>query len=260
MHEHLIIAPGSFKPLLVFSQGRNPTWGRPVKRSRPQRSPSPSCSSLPSGRWRTSSMSLHWSSSSLSGHMLSEKRMENSTCWLKTSSMRKSTPKTEDSHVNRGARGGYFIQARMCSLVWKRRDYRWWWLLCYSHVCQPTGRGAHISSAGCVPSSSQAFTPFHLHDKGHQHKWPLLARCWKRPLRQLIRPWLLTGLHCSRLNPFIGSVLFGCVLLFFNSLLWLSFVCEDGDIFHDETASPSSTTTNLKRFYWLLCCVIGLEW
>lgn len=93
--------PDPFNPPLLSSQVKNPTWGRPARKSRPQRSPSPSCSSRPSGRWRTSSMSLLWSSSSLSGHMLSEKRTGNSTCWHKTSSMRKSTPKTEETHVHR---------------------------------------------------------------------------------------------------------------------------------------------------------------
>lgn len=49
-------------------------------------------------------MSLHWSSSSSSGHTLSGKRTASSTCWRKTSSTRKSTPKTKETGVCRGAR------------------------------------------------------------------------------------------------------------------------------------------------------------
>lgn len=90
-----------FYPPFLYTQGRNPTWGRPVRRSRPLRNRLPSCSSRPSGRWRTSSMSLHWSSSSLSGRTLSEKRTESCICWHKTSSTRKSTQKTEEIEQKR---------------------------------------------------------------------------------------------------------------------------------------------------------------
>lgn len=78
------------------------------------------------------------------------------------------------------------------------------WLLCYSHLCRPTGRVAHVSSAGCVPSSSRAFTPFHLRDKGRRHRRPLLAHGWKRKryLQQLIRPWLPKWASLFQTKPF----------------------------------------------------------
>ena len=192
-----LMLPETFNLPLSSSQERNPTWGRPAKRSRPRGSRSPSCSSRPSGRWRTSSMSLHWSSSSLSGHMLSEKRTGNSTCWHKTSSMRKSTPKTKRHTSNRGSKekDGFFVPTQMFSLGLKRRrkvrvsvtDY-WWvmWLVCvwlscrtrlpvtqrsdssvFSHLCQQTGWRARVSSAGGVPRSPPASNPFHFHVKGH---------------------------------------------------------------------------------------------
>lgn len=115
--------PDTFNPPLLSSQERNPIWERPARKSRPQRSPSPSCSSRPSGRWRMSSMSLHWSSSSSSGHTLLEKRTGSSTCWRKTSSMRKSTPKTKETWLCR-AWGSYSAKAPMKKV---RKDYRWPW-------------------------------------------------------------------------------------------------------------------------------------
>lgn len=205
-----------FNPLFPSSQGRNPTWGRPARRSRPPRSRSPSCSSRPSGRWRMSSMSLHWSSSSLSELMLSEKRTGNSTCWHKISSMRKFTPKTRDTCPQTDCFGeglctGSDIQSEMrkrresnrllltvwlvCTCDWEhnvelqsdppltqRSD---WWQFCCSRPCLPTGRRARVSSsaasAGCVPSSSWASTRFHSHVKGHWCIGPLPARGQRRP-------------------------------------------------------------------------------
>lgn len=72
--------------------------------------------------------------------------------------------------------------------------------------------------------------------------------CPKTTRQPSVRPRLLIGLTVllSKRNIFFGSVLFGCVWLYFISLLWLSFVCKD--IFHGETTSSClTTTTNLKR-------------
>lgn len=172
-----------FNPLLSSSQGRNPTWGRPARRSRPLRSRPLSCSSRPSGRWRTSSMSLHWSSSSLSELMLSEKRMENSTCWHKISSTRRFTPKTSKTHVHRRVwsvsvkvtlyrlirpvwdeEEKQSVSNRLLQTVWPVCTRDWehnvelqsdppltqrsgWWQFCYSHPCLPAGRSTRVSSS-----------------------------------------------------------------------------------------------------------------
>lgn len=277
--------PDRFNPPLLSSQGRNPTWGRPARKSRPQRSLSPSCSSQTSGRWRTSSMSLHWSSSSSSGHMLSEKRTGSSTCWRKTSSMRKSTPKTKETHVCGRVWRGHLIQAQMCSLkkrrkvsllvtvwlvqtcdcsiMWSCRTIRLW-------RSDQTGARSVIPVRGsqldeelafrqqvafpAAPTSTptpQTSIPFHFHFKGRPRRGPPPAHVRWRPVQQLVgpRPLIGSAVLRSKQNIFIGSVLFGCVWLYFNSLLWLSFVCKGGDIFHGETTSPClTTTTNLKRF------------
>lgn len=122
----------SVNPPLLSLQGRNPTWGRPVRRNHQLRSPSSSCSSRPSGRWRTSFTSLHWSSSSSSGHMLSEKRTGSSTCWRKISSTRRSTPKTKGTCVCRVLRGRSVQAGTETSRNVRLMDYQWMFLGCMS--------------------------------------------------------------------------------------------------------------------------------
>lgn len=56
------------------------------------------------------------------------------------------------------------------------------------------------------------------------------------------------GIGLSRIQRtiFIGSVLFGCVRLYFTFLVLLSFVSNGG--FHGDTRSCLTTATNLNRF------------
>lgn len=260
-----------FNPTLFSSQGRNPTWGRPVRKSRPQRSLSPSCSSLPSGRWRTSSMSLHWSSSSLSGHMQSEKRMGSSTCWHKTSSMRKSTPKTKKKDLFVEEHGGV-----RCTLKKKRKTRLLVtvWLVCtcdwehkvllqkqsasdaairlvtalFFHVCA----SQQFASAGCVPSSPHGpqlpFTSIskvvcaegfcrHMSGDGLSYSWSDLDS-WSALLFSDPDKTFSLALYCL--------VVFDCVLiLYYGCLLYVKMVT----FFMVKTTSPClATTTNLKRF------------
>lgn len=260
--------PDSFNHLLRSSQGRNPTWGRPARRSRQRRSRLPSCSSRSSGRWRTSSTSLHWSNSSSSGHMLSEKRMGNSTCWHKTSSMRKSTPKIKETHVNWRVwsvmeKDGHFCKGSDVQSETKKRrkvrvsviDYYWLCGRCV-HVIEnitwscrticfwrsdQTGNSSviHICAsqldkelvlAGCVPSSSQASTPFLFHVKGRLRRRSLLAHGQRRPLQQLIRPRLLIGFTIPDPDKTFSLalyclVVFCCILtLYYGCLLYVKTV------------------------------------
>lgn len=79
---------------------KNPTWGKPARRSHPLRSPSLGCSSRPSGSWRMSFTSLRWSSSSSSALTVWRRKTESCTFYHRTTSMRKSTPKPPDRDRN----------------------------------------------------------------------------------------------------------------------------------------------------------------
>lgn len=211
MLNHWGHTPGHLLILLYFHfQGRNLTWGRPVRKSRPRRSPLPSCSSRPSGRWRMSSMSLRWSSSSSSGRTPSERRTGSCTCWRKTSSTRRSTPKTrewecsvlaqrEKRRYDRGD-GGIEDRKRSCGTIWLWRSD------------QP-GEATAFSPAALTPP-----TPFHFHFKGLLHRSAVKTdrpnSLWRRPL-----------LHSDSEGQFLffGWLCTVCVWLYFNSLLLLSF-------------------------------------
>lgn len=261
----------TFNPPLLSSQGRNPIWERPARKSRPQRSLSPSCSSRPSGRWRTSSMSLHWSSSSSSGHMLLEKRMGSSTCWRRTSSMRKSTPKTKEACLIRVCRSysakrlrwkrwgrttgdraaeNVMWSCRTICLGTQRSDWR-----ADCSVTDTSARqldGELVFRQQCVPSQQPvgASAPFHFHFKGRLHRWSSAVTCLETDCPNSwsdLDFWLIS--RWSGQNIFIGSVLFGCVWLYFNSLVLLSFVCKTVTFSVVKKTSPClTTTTNLSRF------------
>lgn len=228
MLNHWGHTPGHLLILLYFHfQGRNLTWGRPVRKSRPQRSPLPSCSSRPSGRWRTSSMSLHWSSSSSSEHTPSERRTGSCTCWRKTSSTRRSTPKTSEWEwsvlAQREKRrydwgdGGIEDRKQSCLTIWLWRSnqpgeatalYRW---LLFSPAALPPPQlpFASISKVFYTEQTNKS--------------------------RQTV-PTACEGAHsCTQIQKdsfyfLVGSVLFvfDCILTLYYCCL---FVCRDGDIF-----------------------------
>ena len=121
-----------------------------------------------------------------------------------------------------------------------------WRPLCCLHPCQPTGQGGRVSSAGCVPSSPPASTPFHFHFKGQASAGTCPER--RRPVQQLVAPRPVIGFAVlqSRHSHWLCTVwlCFDCILTLYYGCL---FVCKD--IFHSETTSTClTTTTNLKRF------------
>lgn len=88
---------------------------------------------------------------------------------------------------------GWFVRV-IENTTWSCRTIHLW-QRCYSRPCQPTGRGACVSSAasaaGCVPSSPRASTPFHFHFKGRLRRGPQPAHVRRQPVQQLVR--LLIG-------------------------------------------------------------------
>lgn len=177
-------------------------------------------------------MSLHWSSSSSSGHTLSEKRTASSTCWRKTSSMRKSTPKTKETGVCRGERtlgtgsdekrrrdgrlSGWFgawgceLSRRTICLLWSDQTGKVTALLMIS------ARVASAASAGRVPSQQ----PLGLHFLSLPFQRSSAQRvsaglCLETDCPQLlVRPRLLIGYALTRTKHFWLCTVWLCLIVF----------------------------------------------
>lgn len=81
---------------LIFHQERSPICERPLKKSSPPKKQYLSCSSPTFGKWRMSFTSLPWNNFSLRVPTPSEKRMENFSSWLRTSSMKRFIQKSTE--------------------------------------------------------------------------------------------------------------------------------------------------------------------